>query len=278
MTLKYRWTMAARRALALVPTEEISAVTQVPIFCPITMGTAEATVMLPVADMAWRMPTDAEEDWIIPVTTAPARTPKTGFWNMVRMLVKAALSDSGATMADMTSMPYMSTAKPRSTVAMSRFLSLLEPMMITMPMTARMGEKLAGLQICTRKLSPCSPVRLRIQAVTAVPMLAPMMTPTEFSSVRIPEFTKPTTITVVAELLWMMPVTSVPRSTPFTGLEVIFSSTWRKRPPACFSSALPMIFIPYKNRATPPRNLKTEKMSMRRLLSYRRTAIIRMEL
>ena len=40
MTLKLRCTSAARRALRLAPTEDSSAVTQVPMFCPITIGTA----------------------------------------------------------------------------------------------------------------------------------------------------------------------------------------------------------------------------------------------
>ncbi len=40
MMLKYRCTMAARRAFLLAPTEEISAVTQVPMFWPMMMGMA----------------------------------------------------------------------------------------------------------------------------------------------------------------------------------------------------------------------------------------------
>ena len=40
ITLKERWTRAARRAFLLAPTEESMAVTQVPIFCPMIMGIA----------------------------------------------------------------------------------------------------------------------------------------------------------------------------------------------------------------------------------------------
>ena len=43
------------------------------------------------------------------------------------------------------------------------------------------------------------PVRDKIQEVTQVPRLAPIITPTACPSVIRPEFTKPTTITVVAE-------------------------------------------------------------------------------
>ena len=42
MTLNIRCTTAARLAFLLVPTQEISAVTQVPMFCPMMMGTAAA--------------------------------------------------------------------------------------------------------------------------------------------------------------------------------------------------------------------------------------------
>ena len=38
--LKYRCTMAVRLAFLLVPTDEIRDVTQVPIFCPSTIGIA----------------------------------------------------------------------------------------------------------------------------------------------------------------------------------------------------------------------------------------------
>ena len=38
--LKSRWTTAARLAFLLAPTEEIRAVTQVPMFCPMMMGMA----------------------------------------------------------------------------------------------------------------------------------------------------------------------------------------------------------------------------------------------
>ncbi len=40
ITLKDRWTIAARLAFLFAPMEEIRAVTQVPIFCPMIMGMA----------------------------------------------------------------------------------------------------------------------------------------------------------------------------------------------------------------------------------------------
>ena len=49
-----------------------------------------------------------------------------------------------------------------------------------------------------------------IHAVMVVPILAPMITPTAWASSSIPAFTKPTTITVVAEELCMIAVTPAP--------------------------------------------------------------------
>lgn len=68
------------------------------------------------------------------------------------------------------------------------------------------------------------PLRLRIHAVTVVPMFAPIITPTACPSCISPEFTKPTTITVVAADDWMTAVTATPSSSPFIVLLVSFDS------------------------------------------------------
>ena len=56
-----------------------------------------------------------------------------------------------------------------------------------------------GFRSLTRKEELSMPVRLRIQDVIVVPTLAPIMTPTACSNLIMPELTKPTTITVVAD-------------------------------------------------------------------------------
>ena len=53
-----------------------------------------------------------------------------------------------------------------------------------------------------------------------VPMFAPMITHTAWRSVIMPEFTKPTTITVVAEEDCITAVMTAPTSTPKMGLDV----------------------------------------------------------
>ena len=79
------------------------------------------------------------------------------------------------------------------------FFSELVNMYSTIPRVPSSGARVVGLNSCTSRPSPSRPLRDRIQAVTVVPTLLPMMTPTACFRVRMPELTKPTTITVVAE-------------------------------------------------------------------------------
>ena len=58
--------------------------------------------------------------------------------------------------------------------------------------------------------------------VMVVPMLAPMMIHTACRSVIMPELTKPTTMTVVAEEDWMTAVMPAPTATPRKRLAVSF--------------------------------------------------------
>ena len=111
------------------------------------------------------------------VSTAPVITPKTGLLKYVRIFVNSGMSAKGLTAPLIADMPYISTAKPIMMDPISLFFPFFEAIIRTMPMIARIGEKALGLSILTTKLSPCSPVKLRIQAVMVVPILAPMMMP-----------------------------------------------------------------------------------------------------
>ena len=88
--------------------------------------------------------------------------------------------------------------------------------------------------------------------VTVVPMLAPMITPTDCVSVMMPELTRPMQMTTVPAEDWITPVISVPNKTPFSVLEVSRCSTPCILPPAMRSNPAPMIDMPYKNSAIPP--------------------------
>ena len=94
-----------------------------------------------------------------------------------------------------------------------------------------------GLRSCTHTASPLMPPRLSSHEVAVVPMFAPMMTPMACFKVISPEFTKPTTMTVVADELWIMAVTTRPVRKPVIVLPVILLSVVRSLLPARRSSA-----------------------------------------
>ncbi len=79
MILKYRWMRAARLPSLEEPPMVSSGVKAVPMWAPSTMGMAELKVTRPVLDRACRIPTDAEDDWMMTVTTTPTRTPRMGW-------------------------------------------------------------------------------------------------------------------------------------------------------------------------------------------------------
>ena len=64
-----------------------------------------------------------------------------------------------------------------------------------------MGEKEVGLRSFIKMLSPSTPTRLKSQVVIVVPIFAPIITGIACAKRISPEFTKPTTITVVADEL-----------------------------------------------------------------------------
>lgn len=128
-------------------------------------------------------------------------------------------------------------------------------------MMAKRGAKEVGLSIFMKKLSLCKPVRLKIQPVIVVPMFAPMMIGIAWVNFMMPEFTKPTTMTVEAEEDWMTAVTPAPNKTPLYLLEVRFSSIDFSRCPEIRAKLSPINSIPYKKRASPPRRVRTLKIS-----------------
>ena len=95
-----------------------------------------------------------------------------------------------------------------------------------------------------------------------VPILAPMITPTACVRFRTPALTKPTTITVVAPLLWIIAVIRAPSA---TARSLLFVSIPRKLLillPAVFCIPSAIIFIPYRNIPRPPRNPNTFDTSL----------------
>ena len=80
--------------------------------------------------------------------------------------------------------------------------------------------------------------------VIVVPILAPMMIHTAWFNVIIPEFTNPTTITVVAEDDWITAVIKAPTIIPKNLLDVNFSKMSFILFPATDSNPLLIICIP----------------------------------
>ena len=136
---------------------------------------------------------------MIAVSIVPARIPATGLENFRRRPVNSGTSARGFTAPLILSIPNISTAKPSIIVPMSFLRELFVNVSNIIPTIARIGEKELGFNRLIKKLLLSIPVRLKIQDVIVVPILAPIMIPTACVSFMIPEFTKPTTITVVAD-------------------------------------------------------------------------------
>jgi len=98
------------------------------------------------------------------------------------------------------------------------------------------------------------PTRETIHAVTVVPMLAPNMTPAACTTVRSPALTNDTTITVVADDDWMIPVTTRPVIRALNVLPVIRLSVRLSPSPAARWIPSDRIFIPYRNSPSEPTN------------------------
>ena len=77
-----------------------------------------------------------------------------------------------------------------------------------------------------------------------------------------PEFTKPTSITVTADELWMAIVIPAPSNNPFIGLEVSCSKSFSILPPAILSNPDDITIIPYKKNANPPIIVNIENISI----------------
>ena len=140
-------------------------------------------------------------------------------------------------------------------------------MMRPIPMMARMGIQASGLSHsvqATASAPPSIPLSAVSHAVTAVPTFAPRMTLMAWPSSMVPELTKPTTMTVVADEDWMMAVTPRPKRKPLNLLEVRLPRMVLSLRPALFFSASPIRSIPKRNSARPHTR---DKMSNKSIFS-----------
>ena len=208
-----------RLPLTLAPREDSSTGTAAPMAMPSVMGKATENVIVPVMASACRMPTAADALCRMQVNTVPTSTPSSGLEKRVSSWMNAALSLSGATAPLMEDMPYMSTAKPSRMSPMWCRVRSLQNIRSTMPATATMPVSVAVLSSDTQP-EPLMSDRQRIQPVMLVPRMEPSTMPMAWRTCIMPELTKPTTMTDVAEDDWITAVTPVPSRTPLSGVLV----------------------------------------------------------
>ena len=84
----------------------------------------------------------------------------------------------------------------------------------------------------------------RIHAVSVVPISEPKITPIVCPRSMMPELTKPTSITVIADDDWIAIVMIDPIANPLNGLSVALRSNLSSLPPAVFLSESDKSFIP----------------------------------
>ena len=188
------------------------------------------------------------------VNRAPASIPNIGFENIVNIPVNSGTSASGFTAPLIVSIPNINTENPINMAPTSLRLSCPPLIIRIMPTSASTGVKEDGFSRRIKKFWLSIPVRLSSHEVSVVPILAPIITLTACERVIRPEFTNPTTITVVAEDDCMTAVTPAPRSTAFKRLSVRRSNIRSRRPPDILVSPSPIICIPYRKKDRPPIN------------------------
>ena len=173
------------------------------------------------------------------VNTAPTKMPINGFWKVVIRLIKTWLSCRGFMESLIIFMPMKRMPSPATICPQYRTDGLLINTTRATPTKASSGA-----------MTPTS--RAMSCPVMVVPMLAPMMIHTACRRVIMPEFTNPTTITVVAEEDWMTAVMPAPTSTPKIRLEVSRSKIRFIWLPAAASRPELIICMPYRKSARPP--------------------------
>ena len=183
---------------------------------------------------------------MIAVTPAPTRTPSTGFAIVANNCANWGRSARGATALSIVDIPINRMPNPEKISAISRVLRFLASIIMITPARTIRKARFFGLSICMNRLPPISPPlsSRRICAVIVVPIFAPKITPTDCRKDIMPAFTKPTTMTVVAEEDWMTMVTTIPISSALNTLPVIFSSVFSSLEPAARSKPFPMVVIP----------------------------------
>ena len=140
----------------------------------------------------------------------PKSTARNGLSSPEITRIKDSLWDRGAIADFMMVMPTKSIPKPMITSPTYFTVLFLTNRNATTPKNIITGAYAARLKAV-------------ICAVTVVPMLAPMITPSAWNNVIIPELTKPITMMSVADELCTRMVITIPTNTAVILLDVAFS-------------------------------------------------------
>ena len=160
------------------------------------------------------------------------------------MCVNSGISASGAIESDISVIPYISTEKPISMFPVFFVFCFLPTIIIMIPTRAKTGEKFSGFIIFSKNTSESIPARLSIHAVRVVPILEPISMHMVCPNSSIPEFTRPTSITVRADDDCMAIVIAAPKHIARNLFEVTFLRVRSSFPFAIFSSPPDITFIP----------------------------------
>ena len=161
------------------------------------------------------------------------------------MDTKLSISLRGSIEEDIMVIPCMRMENPRSIEPISLLRCFLATIMSIMPRSAKIREKQDGFKSLRNMLSPLSiPASDRIHAVSVVPISDPKMTPTVCDRSMMPELTKPTSMTVIADEDWMAIVISAPIVRPLNLLSVALLSNFSSLPPAVFFNDSESSLIP----------------------------------
>ncbi len=145
--------MEARFASLLLPILASTTGTHFPIFCPSRIGSAVATVIVPLAESACKIPTVAEELWITAVSKNPTRIPISGLLNEINISLNCAESLSGANVPSIVVIPQKRIPKPIRRFAIFLGLRFFDKSMINAPTTIITGAKEEGFNM-ERKTPP----------------------------------------------------------------------------------------------------------------------------
>ena len=212
-----RYDSAVRLPSALAPIADSSTGTAAPMAIPIIIGNATSKLTAPVMASACKMPTAADALCKTLVKTSPTRIPRMGFEKSVIIPIKFSSDLSPETAPLIAFMPNIKTAKPISMPPTWRFDISEENIYRIMPMSATIEVRVSVDRSSSQpeELPPISERQI-IQPVTLVPIIAPIIMPIAWRTFIISEFTKPTTITEVADDDCITAVTPVPSRMPFS--------------------------------------------------------------